>query len=152
MFTLSFAVTLPDDIHEDDSLIGRFAYSTDRDTVERYLDLNQRFARWIAVGVGMILGGIIPVIVLDNDLGVAIMMFFIAIGVGLVDILVVKTRPERLNEYIDQPGCYPAYHMNKKHWLTLVLDGTLPDPEIEERIQESFALTEAGGKPAKVQK
>ena len=71
---------------------------------------------------------------------------------GSVDILVVKTRPERLNEYIDQPGCYPAYHMNKKHWLTLVLDGTLPDPEIEERIQESFALTEAGGKPAKVQK
>ncbi|WP_302557187.1 helix-turn-helix domain-containing protein [Holdemania filiformis] len=68
-------VTLPDDIHEEDSLIGRFAYSTDRDTVERYLDLNQRFARWIAVGVGMILGGIIPVIVLDNDLGVAIMMF-----------------------------------------------------------------------------
>lgn len=77
-------VTLPDDIHEEDSLIGRFAYSTDRDTVERYLDLNQRFARWIAVGVGMILGGIIPVIVLDNDLGVAIMMFFIAIGVGLL--------------------------------------------------------------------
>ena len=32
----------------------------------------------------MILGGIIPVIVLDNDLGVAIMMFFIAIGVGLL--------------------------------------------------------------------
>lgn len=37
-------ITLPDDIHEEDSLIGRFAYSTDRDTVERYLDLNQRFA------------------------------------------------------------------------------------------------------------
>ena len=69
---------------------------------------------------------------------------------GSVDILVVKTRPERLNEYIGQPGCYSAYHMNKKHWLTLVLDGTLPDPVIEERIQESFALTEAGGKPAKV--
>ena len=71
---------------------------------------------------------------------------------GSVDILVVKIQPERLNEYIGQPGCYLAYHMNKKHWLTLVLDGTLPDPEIEERIQESFALTEAGGKPAKVQK
>ena len=34
----------------------------------------------------------------------------------------------------------------------LIRKGTLPDPEIEERIQESFALTEAGGKPAKVQK
>ena len=48
-------VTLPDDIHEEDSLIGRFAYTTDRDTVERYLDLNQRFSRWISVGVGFIL-------------------------------------------------------------------------------------------------
>ena len=60
-------VTLPDDIHEEDSLIGRFAYSTDRDTVERYLDLNQRFARWIAVGVGMMVawtdGGSLPVAV-----------------------------------------------------------------------------------------
>ena len=77
-------VTLPDDIHEEDSLIGRFAYTTDRDTVERYLDLNQRFSRWISVGVGFILCGVMPVIAIDNDLGVAIMMFFIAIGVGLL--------------------------------------------------------------------
>mgnify|MGYP005922069581 CR=1 FL=1 len=65
----------------------------------------------------------------------------------------LKSDPQKslLNQQI-YPSIKPGYHMNKKHWLTLVLDGTLPDPEIEERIQESFALTEAGGKPAKVQK
>lgn len=34
----------------------------------------------------------------------------------------------------------PAYHMNKKHWNSLIMDGTIPDNEIERMIAESYDL------------
>ncbi|KQW05403.1 hypothetical protein ASC66_10315 [Leifsonia sp. Root4] len=34
----------------------------------------------------------------------------------------------------------PGYHLNKKHWLTLVLDGTLDDALIEQLLRDSHAL------------
>ncbi len=34
----------------------------------------------------------------------------------------------------------PGYHMNKKHWNTLVLDGSLPGSEITRLIDHSYAL------------
>lgn len=34
----------------------------------------------------------------------------------------------------------PGYHMNKKHWNTLILDGSLPESEIKRLIDHSYAL------------
>ncbi len=34
----------------------------------------------------------------------------------------------------------PGYHLNKKHWNTIQLDGSVPDDEIEELIQHSYEL------------
>ena len=34
----------------------------------------------------------------------------------------------------------PGYHLNKKHWNTIVLDGTVPDDEIGELIEHSYTL------------
>lgn len=34
----------------------------------------------------------------------------------------------------------PGYHQNKKHWNTIVLDGTVPDEEIAELIEHSYVL------------
>lgn len=34
----------------------------------------------------------------------------------------------------------PAYHMNKEHWNSIILDGTIPTPEIHRMIAESHAL------------
>ena len=34
----------------------------------------------------------------------------------------------------------PGYHMNKKHWNTLILDGSLPAGEIQRQIDNSYAL------------
>ncbi|BCA79271.1 MmcQ/YjbR family DNA-binding protein [Desulfuromonas sp. AOP6] len=34
----------------------------------------------------------------------------------------------------------PGYHMNKRHWNTLVLDGTIPDEEVRAMVDESYAL------------
>lgn len=35
----------------------------------------------------------------------------------------------------------PGYHMNKEHWNSIILDGTVPDKEIERMIEESYELT-----------
>ena len=35
----------------------------------------------------------------------------------------------------------PAYHLNKKHWNSVILDGSVPDKEIHRMIQESYDLT-----------
>jgi len=34
----------------------------------------------------------------------------------------------------------PGYHMNKKHWNTIYIDGTIPDKEIFEWIDHSYEL------------
>jgi predicted DNA-binding protein (MmcQ/YjbR family) len=38
-------------------------------------------------------------------------------------------------------GFLPAYHMNKEHWLTVLLDNTVPEKEIYELIDDSYELT-----------
>ena len=39
----------------------------------------------------------------------------------------------------------PGYHLNKQHWNTVILDGTIPDGDIRRMIAESYDLV-AGGK------
>ena len=34
----------------------------------------------------------------------------------------------------------PGYHMNKKHWNTVVLDGVIPEKEIRKMIDDSYDL------------
>ena len=34
----------------------------------------------------------------------------------------------------------PGYHMNKEHWNTVILNGTIPDEEIRKMIDESYRL------------
>ena len=38
------------------------------------------------------------------------------------------------------PSVIPGYHMNKKHWNTIILDGSVPDKEILSWIDHSFEL------------
>lgn len=35
----------------------------------------------------------------------------------------------------------PAYHMNKEHWNSIILDGTVPESDVERMIEESYDLT-----------
>lgn len=42
----------------------------------------------------------------------------------------------------------PGYHMNKKHWNTVLLDGSLPNGEIERMIDNSYQLVVKGLKKA----
>ncbi|MCB2202941.1 MmcQ/YjbR family DNA-binding protein [bacterium] len=43
----------------------------------------------------------------------------------------------------------PGYHMNKKHWNTVTLDGTVPDEEVRRMIDESYTLVVQGMTRAK---
>ena len=42
------------------------------------------------------------------------------------------------------PSVQPGYHMNKRHWNTVTLDGSIPDIEIKQMVDESYALVLQG--------
>lgn len=53
----------------------------------------------------------------------------------------LKCDPERSLELRDEyPAITPGYHMNKKHWNTVILDGSVPSKLIRELIDHSFEL------------
>jgi predicted DNA-binding protein (MmcQ/YjbR family) len=53
----------------------------------------------------------------------------------------LKCDPERALELRDRyEAIIPGYHMNKRHWNTLILDGSLPDQLVRELIDHSYQL------------
>jgi predicted DNA-binding protein (MmcQ/YjbR family) len=40
----------------------------------------------------------------------------------------------------------PAYHMNKEHWNSIILDGSIPDQDVKRMIGESYDLCRASHK------
>ncbi len=39
------------------------------------------------------------------------------------------------------PAVVPAYHMNKTHWISVILDGSVPDADIHHWVTTSYDLT-----------
>ena len=62
-------------------------------------------------------------------------------GTDYVDVINLKIDPATGDELRSIPGIFPAYHMNRKHWITVVLDDTLSDEEVARLIETSFELT-----------
>ena len=58
-----------------------------------------------------------------------------------VEVMNLKLNPESIPELVKIKGIYPAYHMNKKYWISLTLDDTLADNEIMKYISESYSYT-----------
>jgi predicted DNA-binding protein (MmcQ/YjbR family) len=53
----------------------------------------------------------------------------------------LKCDPERALALRDEfEAIIPGYHMNKRHWNTLVLDGSLPSKLVRELIDHSYEL------------
>ena len=40
----------------------------------------------------------------------------------------------------EYPAITPGYHLNKKHWVSIVLDGSVADELVEELVRSSHAL------------
>ena len=57
-----------------------------------------------------------------------------------VKILNVKYPTDRILEIIDNKNIFPAYHMNKKHWISIVLDKNIKLEIIKELIHMSYSL------------
>jgi predicted DNA-binding protein (MmcQ/YjbR family) len=51
----------------------------------------------------------------------------------------LKCEPNRAQALRDMfPSVLPGYHMNKVHWNTVLLDGSIPDSEIELMMDHSY--------------
>ena len=57
-----------------------------------------------------------------------------------VKILNVKYPTDKILEIIDNKNIFPAYHMNKKHWISIVLDKNIKLETIKELIDISYSL------------
>ena len=58
-----------------------------------------------------------------------------------VDVLNLKCSPVLAGALRKQKGILPAYHMNREHWISVLLDGTVPAEDIWPLIDMSFQLT-----------
>lgn len=47
---------------------------------------------------------------------------------------------QKIPDLLKKKGFYPAYHMNKKNWVTIILDDTLSDTEIMQYVKTSYRL------------
>lgn len=70
-------------------------------------------------------------------------------GEEIVEVINLKARPEDIDRLVARPGIYPAWHMNKRYWISVILDGTVSDEDVFELIRRSYALV-ARGKTTKV--
>ncbi len=59
----------------------------------------------------------------------------------IVDVLNVKCDVVLVGSLLKQNGIYPAYHMSKDKWLSVLLDGTVDMEQIKFLIDLSFELT-----------
>lgn len=57
-----------------------------------------------------------------------------------VEILDLRMKPEDVQRLVDGIKYLPGYHMNKKHWITICLDSSVPCDEIFGRIDASYLL------------
>lgn len=60
---------------------------------------------------------------------------------GEIEIIDVKLKEEQVNKLLKQKGFYKAYHMNNKNWISIILNDTLKDEDIEKLIDESYKIT-----------
>jgi predicted DNA-binding protein (MmcQ/YjbR family) len=55
----------------------------------------------------------------------------------------VKCDPDRAIELREEYSCIlPGYHMNKKHWNTIIVDGTLSKTQLKNFIKDSYDLVQ----------
>lgn len=53
----------------------------------------------------------------------------------------VNLKHDQVADLLSQKGIYPAFHMNKRYWISVVLDDTLSDEMVLELIEKSWNLT-----------
>ena len=67
-------------------------------------------------------------------------------GNDLVAIMDVKCDPEMTSMIIQTYGFLPGYHMNKQHWITILLDGSVSEAKILDFLDMSYDLIDGAGR------
>ena len=67
---------------------------------------------------------------------------FLLVGLDAEDLRFnVKCDPDKALELRDEDSCVlPGYHMNKKHWNTIMVDGSVSNAMLKEWIDHSYSL------------
>ena len=73
----------------------------------------------------------------------AIMMGVLPERLGLpagqaLDVMNVKCSTIMIGSLLSTKGFLPAYHMNKNHWISIVLDDSVPDDQITPLLELSY--------------
>ncbi len=58
----------------------------------------------------------------------------------IAEIIDLRCEPEIIEALIDRECFYPGWHMNKRHWYTVILDGSVSTEEIRLRVDASYIL------------
>ena len=58
----------------------------------------------------------------------------------IIEVINLHNSPEEIEKLIDNKKYFPAYHMNKKHWISIVLDKNIKLETIKELIDISYSL------------
>ena len=92
----------------------------------------------------------------DNNKWFALVMDVQSDKVGLtgtdyVDVINLKVDDIFFRDLIIQEnGIMPAYHMNKMHWISVRLDGTVPEERVFDLIDMSYMATASAKKKEKI--
>ena len=63
-------------------------------------------------------------------------------GMGRINL---KCDPDKALELREKyPSIIPGYHMNKRHWNTILLDGSIPADKVRQLIDHSYGLVVNG--------
>ena len=68
--------------------------------------------------------------VLPEKLGLA--------GEDALDVMDIRCSTIMIGSLLSTKGFLPAYHMNKNHWISIILDGSVPDKEITPLLELSY--------------
>ncbi|MDR2902721.1 MAG: MmcQ/YjbR family DNA-binding protein [Lactobacillales bacterium] len=62
-------------------------------------------------------------------------------GTKKCDVVNLKCHPALSGTYRMMPGILPGYHINKEHWVTVLLDGTVDPETLNDLVKMSYDLT-----------
>ena len=57
-----------------------------------------------------------------------------------IEVIDLRADCDEIDRIVDNKKYFRGYHMNKKHWLTIILDYSVPTDEIMDRIEKSYIL------------
>ena len=58
-----------------------------------------------------------------------------------ISVVNLKCDTRLIGSFREEPGVFPGWHMNKAHWLSVALDGTVVDEKLKFLVDMSYELT-----------